>query len=620
MLRVEIIILLACMCLASAQLLRSKEHKKRIADFLENAEFHEKAFEQEFSSFIKYGNRSETLNQTLSSLKLDKAFATTEVYDMPPELAFMSCAVCRLTAATYISQRRLGASAASLANSAVTLCMELASFPEYVCRPIVNQNLDVLIYIIDNVPQVSATTFCSLMFQGDCGGADPSLDFTVSVSPGPAITQPKSQSVPRNANELKIIHLTDLHVDPRYLEGGVANCPEIVCCRQDRGIAPNPADRAGRWGDYRDCGTPWLVVQEIINRIREAHPDVSYIYYTGDSIDHGHWQRSVQGNRDIMSSVYNAFRTLAPKRVFSVLGNHESHPVNVFAPPNVNNAALRSQWLYDFSADQWSSWLPAASLQTVRVAGYYTVLLEPGLRLVAINNNDCGTSNFWVLHSRNHIGAQLQWFHNTLLAAEQAGERVHVLAHLHQSACFRFYSREYRRIQDRFHMTISATFVGHTHSDEFHLFYDRPTNNHAVSVQWNAGSGTPWQRNNPNYVVYHVDRQLFQVNEVETYTYSVAEANLTPANRPRWYRMLSFAQWFNLPNLSPASLNAFVVRLASSRALLHQYWLFKVRESRPQVEGGCNDDCLRSQLCAIVHNEFDDNRRCDQLLAIFNST
>lgn len=117
--------------------------------------------------------------------------------------------------------------------------------------------------------------------------------------------------------------------------------------------------------------------------------------------------------------------------------------------------------------------------------------------------------NFWILHSRFHIQSQLQWFHNTLLAAEQAGERVHVLTHHHQSACFRFYSREFRRIQDRFHMTISATFLGHTHSDEFHLFYDRPTAAHALSVQWNAGSVSPWQRYNPNYNLYYVDRQIF---------------------------------------------------------------------------------------------------------------
>jgi len=131
--------------------------------------------------------------------------------------------------------------------------------------------------------------------------------------------------------------------------------------------------------------------------------------------------------------------------------------------------------------------------------------------LVALNNNDCYTFNFWILHSRDEIRARLQWFHDTLLAAEQAGERVHVLAHMPpgQGSCFRFYSREYRRIQDRFHMTISGTFVGHTHRDEFHLFYDRPSNSHAVSVMWNAGATTPWQRLNPNYVVYHVDPTLF---------------------------------------------------------------------------------------------------------------
>lgn len=49
--------------------------------------------------------------------------------------------VCRLTAATYISQRRGGASAESLGNAAVTLCGELTDFPEHVCRPVVFQNL-----------------------------------------------------------------------------------------------------------------------------------------------------------------------------------------------------------------------------------------------------------------------------------------------------------------------------------------------------------------------------------------------------------------------------------------------------------------------------------------------
>lgn len=613
-------VFLLCWCLVSGEMFSSETVARRLKNFLENAAVSEQAFDKEFEIFLESGFRTVAFNETLRPLHLGREFALIETEDMPPELSFMSCAVCRLTAATYISQRRGGASADSLGNAAVTLCLELTSFPEHVCRPVVFQNLEAVIYIIDNVPSINAATFCSLVFEGDCGGADPSLDFTVSVAPGPAITQSKSISVPRNPNEIRILHLTDMHFDPRYLEGGWAVCPEIVCCRQDRGIAPNPVDRAGRWGDYRDCGTPWLVIEETIRRMREAHPDVSYIYYTGDSVDHGHWQRTAQGNRDIMSRIYAAFRTHFPGvPVYVTLGNHEAHPTNLFTPPSVTNATLRVQWLFDFSADQWAPWLPPSALATVRIAGYYTVLLQPGLRLISLSNTDCSNNNFWVLHSRGHIQAQLQWFHNTLLAAEQAGERVHLLTHHHQNACFRFYSREFRRIQDRFHMTISATFVGHTHNAEFHLFYDRPTANHAISVQWNAGSVAPWSRYNPNYNLYYVDRQIFQVNEMEIFMYNLEEANATPANRPRWFRLFSFAQFFGLQNLSPASIHTLVERLARTRSLLHQYWRFQVRESRPRVQAGCNDDCMRSRLCAMVMNEFGDNRRCDHVTALFNA-
>jgi len=114
--------------------------------------------------------------------------------------------------------------------------------------------------------------------------------------------------------------------------------------------------------------------------------------------------------------------------------------------------------------------------------------------------------------------------------------------------------------------------------------------------------------------------QFQQVNEIDTYMYSVAEANTTPANRPRWFKMVSFAEFFGLPNLSPATMHAFTERLARDRALLRQFWIFKVKDSIPMVQGGCDDDCLRGQLCTIVRNEFADTTRCDQLIAIFNSS
>lgn len=162
------------------------------------------------------------------------------------------------------------------------------------------------------------------------------------------------------------------------------------------------------------------------------------------------------------------------------------------------------------TASTWQrhGWLSGDALNTVRAGGYYTVLIRPGFRLIALNNNDCYIYNWWVMYSRTEIQSTMQWLHNTLLAAERNNERVHILAHIPTGggSCFKFWSREYRRVIDRFHMIIGAQFNGHSHLDEFEVYYDSPTANHAVSVAWNGGGATAYHSVNPNYIMYYVDR------------------------------------------------------------------------------------------------------------------
>jgi sphingomyelin phosphodiesterase len=110
-----------------------------------------------------------------------------------------------------------------------------------------------------------------------------------------------------------------------------------------------------------------------------------------------------------------------------------------------------------------------------------------------------------------------------------------------------------------------------------------------------------------------------QVNEYDSYIYSISEANRTPAQRPRWFRQYSFKQAFGLTDLSPATLDRFVFDLSRNRNLLRRYWEFKVKAADPFMEEGCNDDCLRSHVCRIVVNEHDDLRRCNQVLAVFGT-
>lgn len=142
-----------------------------------------------------------------------------------------------------------------------------------------------------------------------------------------------------------------------------------------------------------------------------------------------------------------------------------------------------------------------------------------------MNNNDCYVFNWWNMYSRSEATENLQWLHDTLLTAEQNHERVHILKHLSSGkimkyekifnscwswsgggSCFKFWSREFRRIIDRFHMIIGAQFDGHSHRDEFEVFYDNPTAQHAVNVAWVGGAATSFVGLNPNYVLYSVDR------------------------------------------------------------------------------------------------------------------
>lgn len=202
-------------------------------------------------------------------------------------------------------------------------------------------------------------------------------------------------------------------------------------------------------------------------------------------------------------------------------------------------------------------------------------------------------------------------------------------------SCFRWWSQQFRRVVERFHHIIQGQFTGHSHRDEFNVFYAQANPNLAINYAWNGGATTTYSNVNPNYIVYMVDRTNYvsffilfkfiliifetfqQVQEKESWIYSITEANLNPNTFPRWFRQYQFRQHFGITDLSPAGLDHFLVNtLARSRSALFDYFTFKVSAGDPFMAAGCNDECLRSHLCSIVINEFNDMRRCDFLRSL----
>lgn len=127
----------------------------------------------------------------------------------------------------------------------------------------------------------------------------------------------------------KVLHLSDTHFDPYYLEGSEADCSEPLCCRLTNGHPRVPQGAAGRWGDYRKCDTPKRTIDHMLQHISTTHLDIDYILWTGDLPPHDVWNQTREENLMVLKETVNQLTATFPGiPIFPALGNHETAPVN----------------------------------------------------------------------------------------------------------------------------------------------------------------------------------------------------------------------------------------------------------------------------------------------------
>ncbi|GAB0097654.1 Sphingomyelin phosphodiesterase [Sergentomyia squamirostris] len=581
-------------------------------------------FEQEFSQeFSKYELANDTSARLKDMVKLlsDSVYKMLIIDDIPDAKDPQLCLKCRALSYTFLSFNDTASSSDLLEKIAYDLCVMLQlEGTEAVCKDTIAIFKPMMLYILQNTENILPDRICGIVYQSfDCGSVeDLYSEFPVKFPEVVIPSNVSSKATPthNHANHnLTILHLTDFHYDPLYAVGSRGDCQEGICCR-----GPSVAEKgAGFWGDYRGCDSPWHTLQNVVDEIKRHYSKIDMIYFTGDIIDHFKWATSIDGNKKSISNLTELFkRTFPGVPLYPVLGNHESHPANTFSPTDVEGENVSNQWLFDHVADIWKDWLPQAALATLKEAGYYTVKLYNGLRVIAINNNFCYHTNFWLLHNTSYYANQLRWLEDVLLMATAAKEKVHLISHIpaNERDCYGPWAREYRKIVEKYSFIISGIFNGHTHEDEFNVFYSKSDSSKALNVAWNGGSATTFAFFNSNFRLYYADLNTFEILDYDTWWYNLTEANLTPAKRPKW-KSYSFAKEYGLQSLSPANVDKLVKELASNKAKLLSYWKRKVKYSDAQLSQGCDDECLRETLCDIVFVEHGDNTKCEELLKIY---
>ncbi|XP_054669866.1 sphingomyelin phosphodiesterase isoform X1 [Grus americana] len=404
----------------------------------------------------------------------------------------VSCPVCRLLFGALDLALQLEPNVVRVGRVAARLCQDLRLARPEICRQAVQLfQRDVVSAWARSVLRPGEA--CGLLLGRRCGHWDIYGAWNVSLptAPKPPVQPPVPP--PPGAPTARILFLTDLHWDRRYVPGSDATCPDPLCCR---GTARPGPGGAGFWGEYGKCDLPLHTIEALLAQLPgTAH--FAAAYWTGDIPAHDVWQQSRQDQLLALRTVTGLLRRhLGTLPVYPAVGNHEATPVNAFPPPYVQGNQS-SAWLYDAMAQAWQDWLPPSALQTLRAAGFYTVQVWPGLRLVSLNMNFCSQANFWLLINSTDPAGQLQWLVGVLAAAEQAGEKVHIIGHIPPAHCLRSWSWNYYRIVSRFEGTIAAQFFGHTHVDEFEMFYDEETLTRPVSVAFVAPSVTTYINLNP---------------------------------------------------------------------------------------------------------------------------
>lgn len=272
----------------------------------------------------------------LLSPKEKRDLFTTPLVDMSSIAQFFTCTSCRAVMNVFVRMFRSedgelnGDNAFDDSKMAVLkLCERFNLQTPEVCDGLVNLNFDIIHYIVMNT-DADARSICGSLPIPVCAVKDPVYNWSVNVdTTKPAMTAPKSDVPKKSDNDLKIVQITDIHYDPEYKIGSLADCPEPMCCRYTPDKPISDEAKAGHWGDWTCDAAKHMIINAFEN-IKKNNEKIDYIYQTGDMVPHNVWSTTKEGNKAVLTELNGMVAEhFAGVQVYPCVGNHEPHPTNV---------------------------------------------------------------------------------------------------------------------------------------------------------------------------------------------------------------------------------------------------------------------------------------------------
>ncbi|KAH9946301.1 Metallo-dependent phosphatase-like protein [Epithele typhae] len=512
------------------------------------------------------------------------------------------CSACEALLVVLKALAHLGNS--DFVSVITTVCEDLGVEDSDVCAGAIGLEGPILAHDLRQMTVGTKTSqlFCLTVF-GLCQWPDVDTSYSPSMSAKPAKSRPLSSG----KTPIKVVHISDIHVDLSYEAGASFNCTKNICCRPyTTADAPgNNAYPAGAYGNP-SCDTPVTLEESMYSAIETLVPDRSFMIFTGDVVEGAVWLVTDEEVTNDLNDAYSRMKSVG--KTYAVTGNHDASPVNSFPSANIDTT-ITTQWAYDALSSDWETWIgPDAAAQVSSNFGSYSVVDSNGLRIISVNTNFWYKQNFWMYEKdlEHDPSGMFAWLVSELEAAETAGQRVWILGHMPMGASDAFHDASYYfdLIIQRFDATIAAVFYGHTHKDEFEIAYSDYSNqaaSTATMMSYIAPALTPTS-GNPTFRVYDVDPVTFGILDFTVYYADLDSATFQEG--PTWQELYSVKATYGAllgvtdpaAELTPAVWHNLTELFESDDTVFQQYYARKTRDFSTAT---CTGTCKTDEICQL---------------------
>ncbi|RAK86588.1 sphingomyelin phosphodiesterase [Aspergillus costaricaensis CBS 115574] len=432
--------------------------------------------------------------------------------------AATSCTACETLLKSLQQASQLGPS--TLQTILTEVCILSKILDADFCTGLIASQVPSAYYVLRqlSIPSDTAQTFCASVLDLCPYPPIPPINLTFPPPYSPITTTTKKNNKDNNIT-LRIAHITDTHVDLQYTPGTSTHCRKPICCRQYHAYdAPGRSKTpCSSWGSPH-CDPPLKLLHNMLSTLQSQQPHLTL--FTGDIVAHDIWNTSQTSVLASFNATNSALHTLLNNNnnhhpIYSAIGNHDTHPVNIF-PGSLNiPKELNVEWTYTALTTHWRTLQINPTLRTTRYGAYATTHTLPPtsptqeqtqpptpkmkIKIISYNSNLYYRLNLLLYTTPMPVDpmAQFTWLISELHTAEQEGVNVLLITHIPISSkdTLPAYADSLRRILYRYKDTVVGVFCGHGHVDTFGVFYrshsSGGSSNRSAGVEMMAPAMTP---------------------------------------------------------------------------------------------------------------------------------